>query len=324
MAPVSFSVVDVFSTTAYKGNPLAVVDNTTAGLTTGQMQLIARQFNLSETTFFEQPTKADVSYRLRSFYPDGTEVFGSGHNILGAWWYLAQAGRLDYEKAGKPADGVFTFWQEIGTSVTPVNITKGVDETGQETFLVSVRQDPPISRGRHPDVDSLAASVGLKPSDLGIPGADGLLQPQMMSISTTRHLLVPVASVEALNRVSVERDRLAEQLARVKDKSYGIYFFTPEEGSNNYLARFFSTGMSSEDPATGSAAGPLSAYLYRHGGLDVHDGRGSIRVRQGLLTGRECVIDVGLTVVKDTLSVTITGSGARVMEGSLIAPVVEA
>jgi PhzF family phenazine biosynthesis protein len=326
--------VDVFSTTAYRGNPLAIVDNTTSNLTTRQMQLISRQFNLSETTFFESPTKPKAFIRLRSFYPDGHEVFGSGHNILGVWWYLAQTGKLDYEKAEKVSEDTYRFYQELGTAVSPVNIVKSVDAEGRDSFSVTVRQDPPGFHNYHPDVAGLATSVGLEAKDLELPALHGrinplekssTLKPRVLSISTTHHLLVPVASVEALNRVSVERDSLAHQLSLVDKEARGIYFFTPTpyDSTTSWQARFFSTGMSAEDPATGSAAGPLSAYLSEE--LKPENGKPvKIQVRQGLKTGRDCLIEVTLTKDGDALTMDITGSGAEVMEGSLTAPKEEA
>lgn len=320
MSLVPFYVVDVFSRKAYHGNPLAIVDNMSAKLSLSQMKLIARQFNLSETTFFEKPTGQKASYRLRSFYPDGTEVFGSGHNILGVWWFLAQTGRLDWESADTGTAEKYTFHQELGQNVSPVYIERKKDEKDQDHIVVAIRQHPPGFHGKHPDANALAASVGLEPTDIGIVCAGETLQPQMMSTSTTRHLMVPVATVDALNRVSVERDELARQLALVDDSSYGIYFFTKIEGENVYQARFFSTGMSAEDPATGSAAGPLSAYLYRHGHLRTTDGRGTMTVRQGLMVGRDCLIEVTIVADGDSLEVEIIGSGAHVMSGSLTAP----
>jgi PhzF family phenazine biosynthesis protein len=74
MATAPFAVVDVFSSTAFKGNPLAIVDNTRDVLSTAQLQLLARQFNLSETTFYSPPTVPNATYQLRSFLPDGKEV----------------------------------------------------------------------------------------------------------------------------------------------------------------------------------------------------------------------------------------------------------
>lgn len=345
MPSVPYWIVDVFSTTAYKGNPLAVVDNTEANLSDAQMKLITRQFNLSETTFFLKPTAPGATYYLRSFLPDGKEVFGAGHNILGAWWFLAASGRLDLTTPQTVRDGLeeHVFFQQLGEQVTPVSILKKQKSESQQhmssgggaEISVSMRQAPPKAHAEHPDPASLAASVGLASDDVGFQHvkADGTgsvqLTPQVMSTSTTRHLLVPLASVEALDKVVVQKDKLLEQLAKVDKASYGLFLFTPVKGAQDagrdsnatYRARFFSPGMSGEDPATGSAAGPLSAYLHLRDALRQSDGRAVIEVQQGHRVGRECVIRVELTQGNDgQVNVDLVGSGVEVGQGQMTIP----
>ncbi|WP_292713927.1 PhzF family phenazine biosynthesis protein [Mesorhizobium sp.] len=92
---IPFHFVDVFAVEPLTGNSLAVVDGG-AELALELMQNIAREFNQSETTFVLPATRANADWRLRSFTPKGVEVTGAGgHNTLGAWWWLAAAGRLD-------------------------------------------------------------------------------------------------------------------------------------------------------------------------------------------------------------------------------------
>ncbi|KAJ6440689.1 phenazine biosynthesis protein [Purpureocillium lavendulum] len=339
MATVKYWIVDIFSTTAYKGNPLAVVDNTDGTLSDTQQKLITRQFNLSETTFFSRPTRPGATYRLRSFLPDGKEVFGAGHNILGAWWFLADSGRLDLSKptAVDEATGTeeFIVFQELGTEVLPVKILRKKAQDGSSQISVSLRQVSPGTHAKHPDAASLAASVGLKGDDVGVSvraaTGDGsvTLVPQVMSTSTTRHLLVPLSSVEALDKVVVQKDKLLEQLALVDKTAYGLFLFTPVPPSpgslvQTYRARFFSPGMSSEDPATGSAAGPFSAYLHNYGALGLSGDVATIEVQQGHRVGRECVIQVELRSSSKegvrVLDVDIVGGGVQVVEGSIKAP----
>jgi len=332
MSSAAFSIVDVFSTTPFKGNPLAVVDDMTSELTTTQMQLLARQFNLSETTFFQPPTTSEAAYGLRSFLPDGREVFGAGHNILGVWWHLAHSGLLDLgtpahtdEKTGAE---VFVFHQELGGEVLPLKILRQkepADGSAAAEISVVIRQARPQSHDIHPDPAALAASLGLAASDIGLATGDTTARPQVMSTSTTRHLIVPLASEEALRRAVVQRDRLLEQLALVDRKAYGLYLFTgapSPSGGATYKARFFSPGMSAEDPATASAAGPLAVYLYRQGQVPLAGGRAEVTVRQGEMVGRECVIRVALTLGEDGLSLDsdIVGSGVGVAEGRIVLP----
>ncbi|KAK4444547.1 phenazine biosynthesis protein [Podospora aff. communis PSN243] len=329
MPTLPFTIIDVFSTTPYKGNPLAIVDaRTLPALTDTQMQLITRQFNLSETTFFFPPTLAGADYKLRSFLPYGWEVFGAGHNILGVWWYLAQAGVLDLDKAEKvvkQGKEEFTFWQELGGSVGAVKVLRGVDGKGYE---VAIRQARPGAHAEHRDGLALAGVLGLGEGDVGFPLLAGAsVYPRVMSTSTTHHLLVPVKSVEALDRAVVQRDKLVEQLDLLDSRAHGIFWFTPVEGKGGvptFQARFYSRGMTAEDPATGSAAGPLSAYLYKSGVLKLENGKARILVYQGLKIGRECVIEVVLTVSneggEEVLDVDIVGSGAEVAKGEISLP----
>lgn len=81
---LAFALVDVFSDVPLAGNPVAVVSGADA-VPVETMRRIAREFNQSETTFVLPPTRADATFRLRSFTPTGSEVFGAGHNTLGAW-----------------------------------------------------------------------------------------------------------------------------------------------------------------------------------------------------------------------------------------------
>lgn len=344
MAVITFTIVDVFSKTEFRGNPLAIVDNTADVLSDTQMKIISRQFNLSETTFFSPPTKPSATYRLRSFLPNGQEVFGGGHNILGVWWWLAKAGFLDLSKPNSvdASNGVeeFIFQQQLGGDVLPVKVLKLQGKAGSVNsspeISISIRQARPTFYNIHPDPAELAQSFGLTAADIGMSRdlasntSYKALQAQVVSTSTSRHLLVPISSVSALNRVSVQRDKLLQQLSAVDDKAYGLYLFTQvdsspsSDGKATYQTRFFSPGMSGEDPATGSAAGPLSAYLYKHGHLEVVGGVGKISVQQGLRVGRECVIDVTVSVTTigndEILDVDMSGGGVKVASGEIAIP----
>lgn len=112
MPSVPFVWVDVFAEEPLTGNPLALVPDAD-GLTDSQMTAIAKEFNQSETTFLVSPTRQDADHRLRSFTPGGVEVLGAGHNAMGAWIWLAAAGRLPEDRT--------QFTQQIGDDVLPVS-----------------------------------------------------------------------------------------------------------------------------------------------------------------------------------------------------------
>ena len=107
-----FYLIDVFTTEPFSGNPLAIVSDADE-LSTELMQRIAGEFNQTETTFLLTPTHPDADWRLRSFTAAGIEVFGVGHNALGAWWWLATSGRLTLDAPTR------TFTQEIDGRARP-------------------------------------------------------------------------------------------------------------------------------------------------------------------------------------------------------------
>src|SRR5262245_26669582 len=133
MPVLPFAIVDVFSAEPLAGNPLAVVEGG-ASLPLASLQRIAREFNQSETTFVLPPTRSEADWRLRSFTAAGAEVFGAGgHNTLGAWWWLAQAGKLAL------TGDETVFHQEIGDSVLPVVVAR----SGAELTNIVMNQEPP-------------------------------------------------------------------------------------------------------------------------------------------------------------------------------------
>lgn len=324
MSSLPFSIVDVFSTTAYKGNPLAVIKDMSASLTDTQMKLITRQFNLSETTFVNPPTVSNVAFRLRSFLPDGKEVFGAGHNSLGALWWLAKHGYLDSIANGKQS---FDFNQQMGQEALPVTVTKDSDE-----LCVTMRQESPNFYGVHDNPSGLAVTLGIDVSSIGFQVAGKkIVTPQVVSTSSSRHLLVPVANEEVLNSIRLaDRERLAREIRAADPLAYGLYLFTARtdatgQGLPTFVARFFSPGMSGEDPATGSAAGPMGAYLNNYGVVELAPGEEkNVSVLQGLQVGRACLLTV--TVGREQnggTSIKLLGGGVDVISGSVVVPAPE-
>ncbi|KAL3452667.1 hypothetical protein BJX65DRAFT_266824 [Aspergillus insuetus] len=319
MNRLPYSIVDVFSSVPYKGNPLAVVDNTTGSLTKTQMQLIARQFNLSETTFICQPIKPGSTYRLRSFLPNGEEVFGAGHNSLGAWWYIVDSKLVELQHM-EPT----VFHQELGDSVLPVEVAK----SAQDEIHITMSQGAPQLLERHPEKWTLAEALGINSSAIGFEyNGKVMAQAQVVTTSPARHLLVPVRDQGTLNRVDFSNsDAIAQELVKTNSHNSGVYAFTPvgeTDGVLNLEARFFSPGMGMEDPATGSAAGPLAFLLCENGIVrDLGDGGVEVQVVQGLKKGRECAIRllVSRDAEANSLTVRISGTGVLVSEGTLVVP----
>jgi trans-2,3-dihydro-3-hydroxyanthranilate isomerase len=294
MASHPFVLVDVFTNRPLSGNQLAVLLDA-QGLDDRQMQAIALEFGYSETTFVLPPRHDRATWRLRSFTPS-IEVFGAGHNALGAWWALAAHGRV-------PLSGSRTeAWQELGERVLPV----AIESSGGEPTRVWMTQAPPTWGGLMEDRAALAHVIGLDVSELDVPG----LEPRAVSTGAN-HLLVPVKSLAALARVRVENDGLLALARSVGCQGcYPFTLQTREPGSAAHARAFFPGVDIEEDPATGSAAGPLGAYLAASGRVAE---KTTFVVEQGDEVGRPSRIEV--RVSGDT--VTVGGQCVIVGEGRL-------
>lgn len=293
-----FFLIDVFSDKPLSGNPLAVV---TGGedLTEVLMQHIAREFNQSETTFILPPTNQIAHCHLRSFTPDGSEVFGAGHNALGAWWWLAESGKLEL------SEGINTFIQEIGQHKLPVDI----EFEGADISKVAMTQASPRFKQPLLSMDysrQLANALGLRPGDLDFTKSP----PQVVSTGAA-HLLVPIQSREAITRIHPKHKPLATLLSKVHAQGCYAFCLEPVEAGNTAHARFFNPTVSIwEDPATGSAAGPLASYLVKHG--IVSDGTPVI-IEQGYVIQRPSKIYVDVSGDK----VRISGRAVTIARGEL-------
>jgi trans-2,3-dihydro-3-hydroxyanthranilate isomerase len=295
MNSYAFALVDVFTEHPFAGNQLAVIFDA-EGLDDGQLQAIAREFNYSETTFTLRPSHAKADWRLRSFTKK-EEVFGSGHHTLGAWWALAARGKLALR------DPETKFWQEIGESILPVSIAS---EDGAP-MRVAMTQDK-LHFGEKPaDIAGLARALGLEVSDFDFER----LEPQAVSTGAT-HLLTAVRSLSALERVRMDAEKLVA-ITRPLGCD-GCYLFSLETRELNSAAhaRAFSPGIGiAEDPATGSAAGPLAALLASRGLFP--EGKWKV-IEQGDEIGRPSRIEA--RVIGD--QVEIAGKSVIVAEGKLV------
>ena len=291
---VPFYLVDVFAERPLTGNPLALVDDA-AVLDESTMRLIAREFNQSETTFLLPPTLPGADWRLRSFTPTGTEVVGAGHNALGAWWWLADAARLEL------ADGSGRFAQQLGDRVLPVEVLGA----GGRPSSVVMDQAPPKPGAVVGDAGALAATLGLAPGDLR-----GDIPTQVVDTGAA-HLLVAALDRAAVDRARPDAPALLAQLEAVGGQGCYLFSLDPTRSDATAYARFFNPTVGIwEDPATGSAAGPLACHLVAAG--IVGDGS-TVLIEQGHAMGRPSLLRVEVYGSR----VRLGGSGVIVAEGSL-------
>jgi PhzF family phenazine biosynthesis protein len=281
-------LVDVFADEPLTGNPLAVVEDAD-DLTLAQMKRIAAEFNQAETTFIMQSARADR--KLRSFTAAGAEVAGAGHNALGAWLWLAELGKLG------PLDAPRTFQQEIGEEVLPITLTKVGGRVHGRMRQSPLRLLEPLK-----DVTSLALALGLQAVDImktppPRPGDTGVA-----------HLLVRIRDAATVDRARPSADALLDVLHKAGAEGCYIYAHDPQSPDRAY-ARFFNPTVGLwEDAATGTAAGPLAAYLGREGLLPA----GAIAIEQGTSMGRQSFLKVKLAPDAE-----LSGAGVIVMQATL-------
>jgi PhzF family phenazine biosynthesis protein len=291
---VPFYFVDVFASRPLTGNPLSLVPDAD-GLGDVQMRAIAREFNQSETTFLLRPSLPGAAVRLRSFTPIGAEVGGAGHNALGAWLWMEAAGRL-------PVGGELGFRQQIAGRVLPVEV---ISRPG-EPAIVWMDQSPPQAGAVVRDRAAVAAALGLTEGDLA---AD---EPAQVVSTGAGHLLVPARNRGAVDRAAPDVARLARVLRQAGGEGCYLYSTDPVDpvGAVAYTRFFNPTVGIVEDPATGTAAGPLVARLAAMGKVPEQT---TVIVEQGYALGRPSRIQVSAFGPR----IRVGGSGLVVAEGTL-------
>jgi trans-2,3-dihydro-3-hydroxyanthranilate isomerase len=302
-APLKYFVVDVFTDTPLKGNPLAVVMNT-CNLKTDEMQAIAREFNLSETTFIErrpQQVEQVEGVRVRVFTTQEELPF-AGHPTLGtASVLLANAPET-------VQDNTVTLALNVG----PVPVRYEPSENGSNGWFGEMTQPEP-QFGLELNTVDIAPLLGLAPEDL-----DGKLTPQVVSTGSPFAIVV-LRSVEALARLKVDQEKATAWLRERGARWFYVLAAAPDQDqgpAQQYRARMqFYNG---EDPATGSAAGCAISYLVAHGAAP-SDFR--VHVRQGVEIGRPS--DLFLTAKEDSArvrDVRVAGRTVLVAKGQLFLP----
>ena len=281
MPTLAYRVVDVFTDRAYAGNPLAVVLDAD-GLGTARMQAMAREFNLSETTF---PTASDAAdYRVRIFTPVQELPF-AGHPSIGTAWVLADLHRI---RTG-------AVRQECGAGILPVDVTADGGTLTGGTPSVGGPLDP----------GPLLAAAGLTEADLtGVP-------PRTASTGLPWTFL-PVRP-ESVARVVPDFAALARL------DSMGVAPFSWQDGTERTVHLRGLTNDGFEDPATGSATLALGVFLAASG--LVPDGTTAYRVSQGAEIGRPSALHGTVTVAGGAATTaTVRGGVVPVATGEIRIP----
>jgi trans-2,3-dihydro-3-hydroxyanthranilate isomerase len=298
MPILDYHIVDVFTDTPLKGNPLAVMNNT-CGLSTERMQSIAREFNLSETTFIER-RDADMEraegVRVRIFTTQEELPF-AGHPTLGT------ASVLKMTAPQTVHEGVVTLALNVGP--VPVRFE---DNSGTMT-----QRDPEF--GAELDAAEVARLCGLAPNDL-----DAALTPQIVSTGTAFAIVV-LRSAEALDRLCVDQEPATKFLRERGARWFYVMGPPPSDtlNQNQYATKWARMQFyGGEDPATGSAAGCAISYLVKHGAVP---SGAQIHVRQGVAMGRPSDLYLSAREVDSRVTdVCVGGSTVLVAKGQLFLP----
>lgn len=292
---------DVFTDRLFGGNQLAVfLDG--RGLAHDAMQAIAKEMNFSETTFILPPAQKGTDFRLRIFTP-GSELPMAGHPTIGSAFALARAGVL------APARKDFVFG--LGLGPTPVSLTwRGSDLT----FASMTQQLPVFSE---PFVNAAAAAGALGLPQAAVAGTG--LPVQVVSCGVP-FLFIPLATRRAVDNAASNLDAIGTLFRAAGAKASGVFLFSHERGGDKatVYSRMFAPELGvAEDPATGSASGPLGCYLVRHKIVSPAKA-GAILNLQGVKMGRPSHVHISIGMEKGEIaSVRVGGEAVLAGEGTL-------
>lgn len=299
---LEFHTLDVFTKDAYAGNPLAVVLGAD-GLSTAQMQAIAREYNLSETIFVQTPDDPAHAAKVRIFFPTA-EIPFAGHPTIGCAILLA-------EMLNPPGDFKVEITLEEVAGLVPVRVWREHDISYAEFTAPII---PFAHDGAVPSAKQAAAALGLAETDIGFDTHRcGVWQ------GGPAFIYIPITSRAALAKARVVNPKL-EKVTEV-GKTNSVYLYCRDE--HGYSARMFAPNDGIyEDPATGSASAILAAQLLHAGELS--EGTNRVPLTQGEDMGRPSEIALSIDVADGKIeAVRIGGAAVRVSNGSLQPPLPE-
>jgi len=290
--------LDVFTDTRYQGNQLLVFTEP-AGLDTETMQAMTKESNYSECTFILPPETPGTDFRVRIFTRTAETPF-AGHPTIGSAFALAHSGAI---KPGTPKS-VFG----LGVGPTPLDLEW---RSGALSFAWMTQLQPTFGKAIA-DTAALADALGVDAKAVLAPGG------QEVNCGSN-FFIVPLASRQAVDAAAIDRAKLDAVFAAAGIQRRGTYVFSTERGTDNVTAytRLVGTGAT-EDPATGSAAGPAGCFAVKHGFVPP-DRAGSIVFLQGVKVGRpsRLYIRVASTGTEVT-GVKVGGPAVIVGEGTMI------
>ena len=244
MRTYRIAYVDAFTREPLKGNPCAILPEA-SGLTDEEMQAIARETNLSETSFVFPSVRSD--FRVRYFTPRG-EIPFAGHPTIATTYWLAQEGLIPLREPS-------TIIQlEFRVGVLPVEL---LVQRGRIQRIVMTQKKPAF--GATFSREEVCPCFNLTPSDLRSE-----CLPQAVSTGLP-FLIVPAKDLSILEKVRVNWDALSHLCQRADVSDAFMFCLGGFELESDTHARLLDPVGGSEDPFTGSASGAMGAYIFRYG-----------------------------------------------------------
>jgi trans-2,3-dihydro-3-hydroxyanthranilate isomerase len=321
-----FVLVDVFTAGTTGGNPLAVFPEA-AGLTDAEMQHFAREMNLSETTFVLPPTAegaaAGADYRVRIFTPT-MELPFAGHPAIGTAWALAADGRFALRTPE------LEVRQELAIGVLPLQLHVRGRGLGAKVGEITMTQAQPelIYRVPADELLELAETLEIRPSDLRWPGhveKGGQRRVAAVISCGLPFLVVPFARLDLLADLAAEHGLMLARFAETYGADSAALVAPGTSGAvadADVHARMLTdpkTGIV-EDPATGSAAGPIGVFLGYLAGR--RDAAHRVVIEQGVEMGRpsRLVAEIDFDAGGEPTRSRVTGATRPVGEGWVTLP----
>jgi trans-2,3-dihydro-3-hydroxyanthranilate isomerase len=292
---------DVFTDHVFGGNQLAVfLDG--RGLSKETMQAIAKEMNFSESTFILPAEQPESNVRMRIFTP-AAELPMAGHPTIGSTFALARTGVI--------VPGRETFVFGLGVGPVPVALTWRGDEL---TFAWMTMGNPRFG-------DPIAEAAGAAAA-LGLPASavTGTGLPVQVVSCGLPFVFVPLTTRAAVDKAAIDAIACETFFRSAEVEASGIFVFTtePRGASPTAYSRMLAPNLGvPEDPATGSASGPLGCYLVRHRAVPASEA-GAMLSLQGVKMGRPSYIHISIGFDGNTInSVRVGGEAVLVGEGTL-------
>ncbi|MEJ2539278.1 MAG: PhzF family phenazine biosynthesis protein [Gemmatimonadota bacterium] len=308
---LDYRTLDVFTDTPFAGNPLAVFPRA-RGLDTGQMQRVALEMNLSESVFVFPPETPEGTRRIRIFTP-GREVPFAGHPTVGTAFYLVASGEVELPRDG----GTLVLEENVGPVRVRVDCRDGVPVSAELT-AADERFEAPVEAPR----DVLGALVSVPEEAVGaegvVPGVTGRLEPAFASVGLP-YLILPLRDIDAVESAVLDT-AVWRELLPPGAPSRMVYLVAPGgrgAGVDLHVRMFAPDAGVPEDPATGSAAAALGAYL----GTRATDGDHAWTLEQGLEMGRPSRLSLRIEAEGgEAVVVRVGGPSVLMSRGSMPSP----